>query len=88
MSSVKVLIDLAFGLTEFIFRLAIEFARRNFVVGSQIDGVMQAIGRRKFLRKFRWEDSRELSQSFIFNMFCELYCVFVVGIDVSIKLFK
>ena len=37
MSSVKVLIDLAFSLTEFIFRLTIKFARGNFVVGSEID---------------------------------------------------
>ena len=73
---------------EFIFRLAIEFARGNFVVGSQIDGVTQAVGWRKFLQKFRWEEGRELGQGFTFNMFCELCGVRVVRIDVSIKLFK
>ena len=37
MSSIKVFIDLAFSLMEFIFRLTIKFARRDFVVGSEID---------------------------------------------------
>ena len=87
-SNVKVFIDLAFSLTEFIFGLTIKFARGNFVVGSQIDGVTQAIRWRKFLRKFRWKESGELSQSFVFNMVGELCSVFVIRVDVSIKLFK
>ena len=77
MSSVKVFIDLAFGLAEFIFGLAIEFARGNFVVGSQIDGVTQVVGWREFL----WSsDGREWGiESKLQFLMCSANCVVSVS---------